>query len=102
MVSCRPVSSRNLDRTQPAQRIDDILDQHFRRRSTGRDADGVRAVEPFRLHFAAVGDQIAGMPASLPISRRRLELELFLAPTTRITSTSVESSRTAVWRFCVA
>ena len=41
-------------------------------------------------------------PASTPISRRRLEFELFCAPTTRITSTSLASSRTAVWRFCVA
>ena len=60
MVSWRPVSSRNLDRAEPAQRVDNVLHQHLRRRSAGGDADRLRAVEPFRLHFAAVGDEIAG------------------------------------------
>ena len=41
-------------------------------------------------------------PISRPISTKRLELELFLAPTTRIRSLTPARSRTAVWRFWVA
>src|SRR5215211_7437608 len=35
------------------------------------------------------------LPSSAPISRSRFELEEFCAPTTRITSTSLDRSRTA-------
>ena len=42
------------------------------------------------------------IPQCSPNSRRRLEFELFGEPITRMTSTSLDNSFTAFWRFCVA
>ena len=61
----------------------------------------VLMLEPlFRCNLECVGCGKIDYPD--PISRSRFEFELFLAPTTRITSTRLLSSRTAVCRFCVA
>jgi len=62
-------------------------------------ADG-SALQPEWVKDAEVVGLTAG--ASAPISRSRLELDEFCAPTTRMTSTSLDRSRTADWRFCVA
>src|SRR5215469_4301517 len=49
----------DIDRIEPAQRLDDVFDQHFRRRRAGGDADRFGVLEPVRIELAAVGDQIA-------------------------------------------
>jgi len=99
MVSWRPVNSLTSTGAEPAQCIDDVLHQHFGCRSARGNADDLGVVEPVRLDFAAVGDQIAGRAGLFADLAQPLELELFFAPTTRITSTSLDSSRTAVCRF---
>src|SRR5204862_766575 len=50
---------RNIDRTEPPQSRDHVVDEYFRRRSTCRDANGLHALEPFGIQLAAVGDEIA-------------------------------------------
>src|SRR4051794_40852374 len=50
---------RDVDGPHCAQRINYVLDHFFWRRSTGRDADGLRIRKPFLLHLRTVGDEIA-------------------------------------------
>ena len=58
MFSSRPGSTETVDRSDPPQGLDHVVDQHFRRRGAGGDADGLGILQPFRVQFAAVGDQI--------------------------------------------
>ena len=93
----------DLDRGAAPQRLDQILDQRLGRRGAGGDARPPPRLRPSwdRAPPRCRPDSWA-RPSSRPISRSRLELELLLAPTTRITSASLLSSRTAVCRFWVA
>ena len=59
MFSSRPGSTDTVDRTEPSQRLDHVVDQHFGSRSAGGDADRLGTLQPFRIKLAAVGDQIA-------------------------------------------
>src|SRR5439155_15362648 len=76
-------------------------------RLSGVDAP---AVMPMRVHpsirpasiSATDSIRYARVPARWATSTSRLELELFCAPTTRITCTREAMSLTAFWRFCVA
>ena len=82
--------------------VDQLLHQKLRCRGAGRDADRAGALEPGEIQVLGAVDQVGRPAGGRPISRRRLEFELFRAPTTRITSTSRASARTAVCRFWVA
>src|SRR5664279_6067107 len=53
------IQDRNFDRTKAGQGVDDALDQDLRRRGSGSEAHAARVLHPFRLQFAAVGNQIA-------------------------------------------
>ena len=53
---------RDFDRTQPPQRLNDILDQHVRRRGARRNADRARVLDPVRVKLAAIRNQIARNP----------------------------------------
>ena len=56
MCSSRPGKRRNLDRSNTAQRRDNVLDQDFRSGGSGCEANDLRALHPFGLERAAVRD----------------------------------------------
>ena len=69
----------------------------------GCDADNRFALEPVALKRGGIGNEIGRkMPSSSPISRSRLEFELFRDPTTRTISATLQRLRTADCRFWVA
>ena len=59
MFSSRPGSVETSTGAKTAQRLNDVLNQHLRRRGTGSDADRTRVAHPIGVKFAAIGDQIA-------------------------------------------
>src|SRR6185295_19454103 len=50
---------RDLDRSMAAKSLDHVVDQYIRRRGTSGEPDAIHTSEPFRLHLAAVGNEIA-------------------------------------------
>src|ERR1700761_2124140 len=53
------VHRAHLNRRDAAECCDDVVDKSFGCRRAGGEADGVLARDPFRLQFAAIGQQIA-------------------------------------------
>ena len=49
---------RHRDRSDAPQSLDHVVDQDFRRRGAGGDADGLGILQPIRVELAAVGNQI--------------------------------------------
>ena len=85
---------RDLNGAKSPESMDNIVDRLLWYRGTRGDANRGFASKPLVPQLGAIGAD--------PISRRRFEFELLLAPTTRISSTTLASSRKAVCRFCVA
>ena len=50
----------HLDRLDAAQRVDHVADHDFGRRGTRCNADNFDVLQPFRLYFTAIGDQMGG------------------------------------------
>src|SRR5882757_839760 len=53
---------RHLDGSDTPQSLDHVVDQHFRRRGARRDADGFRILQPIRVQFPAIGNEITRDP----------------------------------------
>ena len=83
--------------------LDDLLDERFRRRGAGRDADGVDTSIDLPRDIAGAFDEGGGwQPARFATSTRRSELELCGLPTTSRQPIFGAMALTAAWRFVVA
>ncbi len=86
-----------------AEGIDDLVDQHFRRRSARRDADSRKPGERGQSSsWARCTSKARGQPFLRPTSTSRLEFDEFGAPTTSSMSISWAIDFTASWRLVVA
>ena len=84
--------------------VHDLLDDHFRRRGAGGDAEALDALEhaSSRCRLARCTSTATGQPSRSATSRSRCEFDEFGAPTTISASTTGATFFTASWRLVVA
>ena len=85
--SSTPSSLRTARAPRSFQPLNQVLDQHVRRRGPGRDAHARTPFQPLFLDLVRVVDHARGVPRRSASSRRRLLFELVGLPTTSTRST---------------
>ena len=83
--------------------VDDLLDQHLRRRGAGREAEAATAPNVVQSMSAARCSSSAwGQPLRTATSLSRCEFDELGEPTTIMASTTGATCLTASWRLVVA